>query len=47
MNHEVFITYALTEAGDTTGKSSLVPGTPEEIAKSGGVRERLHLKRVF
>ncbi len=47
MNHEVFITCALTEAGDTTGKSSLVPVTPEEIAKSGGVRKRIQLKRVF
>ena len=47
MNHEVFITCALTEAGDTTGKSSRVPVTPEEIAKSGGVLEWLQLKRVF
>ena len=47
MNHEVFITCALTEAGDTTGKNNLVPVTPEEIAKSGGVRKRIQLKRVF
>ena len=47
MNHEVFITYSLTEAGDTTGKSILVPVAPEEIAKSGGVRKRIQLKRVF
>jgi len=32
MNTEVFITCALTGAGDTTGKSDLVPVTPEQIA---------------
>ena len=47
MNHEVFITCALTEAGDTTGKSILEPVAPEEIAKSGGVRERPQPKRVL
>ena len=35
MNREVFITCALTGAGVTTIKSSLVPVTPEEIADSG------------
>ena len=35
MNHEVFITCALTGAGDTTGKSDKVPVTPEQIAESG------------
>ncbi|MBT6202748.1 MAG: 3-keto-5-aminohexanoate cleavage protein [Alphaproteobacteria bacterium] len=34
MNNEVFITCALTGAGDTTGKSPHVPVTPEQIAKS-------------
>jgi len=33
MNTDVFITCALTGAGDTTGKSDLVPVTPEQIAK--------------
>ena len=47
MNHDVFITCALTEARNTTVKSSLVPVTPEEIAKIGGVRERLQLKRIL
>lgn len=32
MNTEVFITCALTGAGDTTGKSDLVPVTPAQIA---------------
>ncbi len=35
MNHEVFITCALTGAGDTSGKSDLIPVTPEQIAESG------------
>ena len=35
MNHEVFITCALTGAGDTTNKSDKVPVTPEQIAESG------------
>ena len=35
MNHEVFITCALTGAGDTIGKSDKVPVTPEQIADSG------------
>ena len=47
MNHEVFITCAFTEAGDTTGKNNLVPVTPEEIAKRCRAREMLQLKRVF
>ncbi|HBI28048.1 MAG TPA: 3-keto-5-aminohexanoate cleavage protein [Deltaproteobacteria bacterium] len=34
MNHEVFITCALTGAGATTHKSDLVPITPEQIAES-------------
>ncbi|MEJ1993699.1 MAG: 3-keto-5-aminohexanoate cleavage protein [Limibacillus sp.] len=32
MNQEVFITCAVTGAGDTTGKSDKVPVTPKEIA---------------
>ena len=32
MNREVFITCAVTGAGDTTGKSDLVPITPKQIA---------------
>jgi uncharacterized protein (DUF849 family) len=32
MNHDVIITCALTGAGDTTGKSHLVPITPKQIA---------------
>ena len=32
MNHEVFITCAVTGSGDTAGKSALVPVTPEQIA---------------
>ncbi len=32
MNHDVIITCALTGAGDTTGKSPLVPITPKQIA---------------
>ena len=34
MNWEAFITCAITGAGDTTGRSSLVPITPEQIASS-------------
>jgi uncharacterized protein (DUF849 family) len=34
MNWEVFITCAVTGAGDTTGKSAKVPVTPKEIAES-------------
>ena len=34
MNWEAFITCALTGAGDTTGRSHLVPITPEQIAAS-------------
>jgi uncharacterized protein (DUF849 family) len=34
MNWEVFITCAVTGAGDTTGKSTKVPVTPKEIADS-------------
>src|SRR5579883_1774170 len=34
MNWEVFITCAVTGAGDTTGKSPKVPVTPQEIAES-------------
>ena len=33
MNREVFVTCALTGAGDTAGKSPHVPVTPEEIAR--------------
>jgi uncharacterized protein (DUF849 family) len=34
VNHEVFITCAVTGAGDTTGRSDLVPVMPETIADS-------------
>ena len=34
-NREVFITCALTGAGDTTGRSGKVPVTPEQIAQAG------------
>ena len=34
MNREVFITCAVTGAGDTTGRSSHVPVTPKQIADS-------------
>lgn len=34
MNWEVFITCAITGAGDTTGKSGKVPVTPQQIADS-------------
>ena len=34
-NREVFITCALTGAGDTTGRSGKVPVTPEQIARAG------------
>ena len=34
MNFEVVVTCAVTGAGDTTGKSDLVPVTPEEIANA-------------
>jgi uncharacterized protein (DUF849 family) len=34
MNWEVFVTCAITGAGDTTGRSELVPITPGEIADS-------------
>src|SRR5690606_9445734 len=34
MNWEVFITCAVTGAGDTVGKSDRVPVTPKQIAES-------------
>ncbi|HEY3084441.1 MAG TPA: 3-keto-5-aminohexanoate cleavage protein, partial [Candidatus Dormibacteraeota bacterium] len=34
MNWEAFVTCALTGAGDTTGRSDLVPITPQQIADS-------------
>jgi uncharacterized protein (DUF849 family) len=34
MNNEVIITCAVTGAGDTTGKSHLVPITPEQVANA-------------
>jgi 3-dehydrocarnitine:acetyl-CoA trimethylamine transferase len=34
VNWEVFVTCAITGAGDTTGRSDLVPVTPEQIAES-------------
>ncbi len=34
MNHEVFVTCAVTGAGDTVGRSPHVPVTPQQIAES-------------
>ena len=34
MNHDVIITCALTGAGDTSGRSPLVPVTPKQIAEA-------------
>ncbi len=34
MNHEVFVTCAVTGAGDTAGRSPHVPVTPQQIAES-------------
>ncbi|MFM8779353.1 MAG: 3-keto-5-aminohexanoate cleavage protein, partial [Acidimicrobiaceae bacterium] len=34
VNWDVFITCAVTGAGDTTGKSDKVPVTPKQIAES-------------
>ncbi len=34
MNKDVFITCAVTGAGDSTGRSPLVPKTPAEIAQA-------------
>src|SRR5437763_11740924 len=34
VNWEVFVTCAVTGAGDTTGRSEHVPVTPEQIAES-------------
>jgi uncharacterized protein (DUF849 family) len=34
MNREVFITCAVTGAGDSAGRSPHVPVTPEQIARS-------------
>jgi len=34
MNWEVFVTCAVTGAGDTTGKSAKVPVTPKQIAEA-------------
>jgi uncharacterized protein (DUF849 family) len=34
MNHEVFVTCAVTGAGDTAGRSAHVPVTPQQIAES-------------
>ena len=38
MNWEVFITCAVTGAGDTVSRSELVPVTPEQIADSRSKR---------
>ena len=34
MNHDVIITCALTGAGDTSGRSPLVPVTPKQLAEA-------------
>lgn len=51
MNNEVIITCAVTGAGDTTGKSSLVPITPTQIAdaaieaaKAGAAVAHIHVR---
>ena len=51
MNWEVFITCAVTGAGDTTGKSARVPVTPEaiadaaiEAARAGAAIAHLHVR---
>ena len=51
MNHEAFITCALTGAGDTTARSELVPVTPEQIAqgaidaaKAGAAVAHIHVR---
>jgi uncharacterized protein (DUF849 family) len=40
MNYDVVITCAVTGAGDTTGRSDLVPVTPEEVARGHYRQER-------
>ena len=40
MNHDVIITCALTGAGDTSGRSPLVPVTPKQIAEAAWKRPR-------
>src|SRR5712671_5828546 len=51
MNWEVFITCAVTGAGDTTGKSAKVPITPKQIAeasieaaKAGAAIAHIHVR---
>ena len=51
MNWEVFVTCAITGAGDTTGKSDKVPVTPQEIAdaaieaaKAGAAVAHIHVR---
>lgn len=51
MNFEVIVTCAVTGAGDTTGRSSLVPVTPKEVAdaaiaaaKAGAAVAHLHVR---
>ena len=51
MNWEVFITCAVTGAGDTVGRSPLVPVTPEQIgdaaieaARAGAAVAHLHVR---
>ncbi len=51
MNHEVFITCAVTGAGDTAGKSPHVPVTPQQIAdasieaaKAGAAIAHIHVR---
>ncbi|HIP63975.1 MAG TPA: 3-keto-5-aminohexanoate cleavage protein, partial [Deltaproteobacteria bacterium] len=34
MNYEVIVSCAVTGAGDTVGKSPLIPVTPEEVANA-------------
>jgi uncharacterized protein (DUF849 family) len=51
VNHEVFITCAVTGAGDTTGRSDLVPVMPEaiadcaiEAARAGAAVAHIHVR---
>ena len=51
MNHDVVITCAVTGAADTTGRSELVPVTPEQVAnaaieaaKAGAAVAHIHVR---
>ena len=51
MNYEVIVSCAVTGAGDTVGKSPLIPVTPEEVAnaaieaaKAGAAIAHIHVR---